>query len=235
MKLLAFSAALAPFLLTSAYAVTIVNTGFEAGDDNAGIFPFSFSQNGSPATTSSFDRVGNGGGLAAGGSIGAGSADFGGFGVGGISLLPTGATAMNVTAEQLSTIQVSFDIAVFGGTTIGNPSFQRPGGGFTNRLPIDLPALTDGAFVNTGVINFADFGTAALEAFANDLNTRSQGGMVTGADQFQIQLDFPRDGSGDFVASEIRLDNLVVETVPEPSSALLLGLSGLALAARRRR
>ena len=127
-------------------------------------------------------------------------------------------TWMNFDAEQGVNIGVKI-----GGTQLGDPAFTNgpilnDGTGVSGSMLISWDPVNGASFSTTGLLTNADFTNADTGAFAGDDGFLfGFSGRVGGANQ------------------DLFIDNLVITTVPEPSSAALLGLGAFGLLLRRRR
>ncbi|MBK1831722.1 PEP-CTERM sorting domain-containing protein [Verrucomicrobiaceae bacterium R5-34] len=132
----------------------------------------------------------------------------------------------------------------------GGSDRQRPGYGTLSGGNSLLPGPgTPGSFWWGADSTTASFNpnltshfSLSIDSDGFDLTTTSQGGTVystTGLPTYDSTSSFTDIVAFEFTSAGnnagIYLDNLVVETVPEPSSAALLGLGGLALILRRRK
>ncbi|MFK7849442.1 MAG: PEP-CTERM sorting domain-containing protein [Akkermansiaceae bacterium] len=136
-----------------------------------------------------------------------------------------------------------------GGNDRQRPGYATSGGGSANFVPADIASgVNPGNFYFPGDGNHLDGKNFTNAEF--NLEIRSDGWKVSSdssfKDPFTTNLLPTFDGStfndlayvkitGKTSAAGGYLDNLSIRSVPEPSSAVLLGLGGLALVLRRRK
>ncbi|MGJ8655808.1 MAG: PEP-CTERM sorting domain-containing protein [Akkermansiaceae bacterium] len=144
----------------------------------------------------------------------------------------------DTTTWSAGLVTVEFDVTNFvagADTTFLFQAYAANGVDATNTVSLDLHggASAGGNPLGTG--------TATISALGSQQNITANG--------TDIAVTFTYNGTDDFVAltfaqqnapsgtefGSADLDNLTVNTVPEPSSTALLGLGGLALIMRRRK
>lgn len=147
---------------------------------------------------------------------------------------------LDSSAWELGIVTVTFDVSEY---TDGTNDFET----FFQAYAADGVNATDSAVsldlhqsAVTGVATTAT-GSAAIAAVGSQFNFSANGTDLTATFDFtgqeNIALVFA-NSSGTPEGGEMgtfNIDNISVDTVPEPSSAALLGLGGLALLVRRRK
>lgn len=132
----------------------------------------------------------------------------------------SGATILSQSISGLSagTVNVSYDVGLitFGGNNLSIRFELFDGADATAASLYDVTTDVDATVAN---LNWSTITSGALSSTGTDLFVR-------------ITLDDPAGNS-----AQANLDNVIVDhvAVPEPSSAALLGLGGLALILRRRK
>jgi hypothetical protein len=115
----------------------------------------------------------------------------------------------------LANIQVSLDLFMSGSETSNTPINVVIQNGGDN---VFTPTLTNGAYTHV----------------VFTLNQTS-GGAYNPANSSNIQVNHGAGGFGFDANNIVRIDNVLVQTIPEPSALVLLGLGSLALVAFRRK
>ena len=148
----------------------------------------------------------------------------GGLGVFDLSADPS-FVAGNITVADIDRLNISFDLEVV------RPSptlfrLERPGI-FDTPLDLNITPIVGSGFQNVSV-DLATLDFSERNALVAELN---------GAESTQIQLVFQFDVAGPAIteANIVRIDNLLITSVPEPSGTWLLAVCGLAYSTRRRR
>lgn len=145
----------------------------------------------------------------------------------------------DTTTWSAGLVTVEFDVANYvagADTTLLFQAFAATGVDAANTVSLDLHG-------SAGAIggNPLGTGTATISALGSQQNITADGTDIAvtftynGTDDF-IALTFAQqNASGGTVFGSADIDNLTVNTIPEPSSTALLGLGGLALILRRRK
>ena len=130
--------------------------------------------------------------------------------------------AGNITVADIDRLNISFDLEVVG----PSPTLFRleRSGFFLTTLDLNITPIVGSGFQNVSV-DLATLDLSERNALVDELN----GGPST-----QIQLVFQFDPA---ITEEniVRIDNLLITSVPEPSGTWLLAVCGLAYSTRRRR
>lgn len=128
------------------------------------------------------------------------------------------------TWDITATYTFSFDYITSNTQLNGTlPSWQIGAGDGTDRFLSDL--VDSGSFISTA-------GTHDVNITITSTDLINAG--VTMGDNIYIRFEKPGDG-GALRSAVYQVDNVNLSVVPEPSSAALLGLGGLALILRRRK
>ena len=133
--------------------------------------------------------------------------------------------AGNITVADIDRLNISFDLEVVG----PSPTLfrlERPGI-FDTPLDLNITPIVGSGFQNVSV-DLATLDFSERNALVAELN---------GAESTQIQLVFQFDVDDPAIteANIVRIDNLLITSVPEPSGTWLLAVCGLAYSTRRRR
>ena len=148
----------------------------------------------------------------------------GGLGVFDLSADPSFVSG-NLTVADLDRLRISFDVEIEGAVPILF-RLERSGGTFFNdALDLNVTPTANSGFQNVSV----DLATLDLQE-RNDLVNVLNGGTST-----DIQLVFQFDVNPLQTDNIVRIDNLLLTSVPEPSGIWLLGVCGLAYFRRRGR
>ena len=128
----------------------------------------------------------------------------------------------SLTVADLDQLNISFDLEVVGPSPILF-RLERPSQ-FQTALDLNITPIVGSGFQNVSV-DLATLDLSERNALVDELN----GGPST-----QIQLVFQFDPA---ITEEniVRIDNLLITSVPEPSGTWLLAVCGLAYSTRRRR
>ena len=130
----------------------------------------------------------------------------------------------SLTVADLDQLNISFDLEVVG----PSPTLfrlERPGF-FETALDLNITPIVGSGFQNVSV-DLATLDLSERNALVDELN---------GPASTEIQLVFQFDVAQDLTEDNIvRIDNLLVTSVPEPSGTWLLAVCGLAYSTRRRR
>ena len=135
--------------------------------------------------------------------------------------------AGNITVADLDQLNISFDLEVVGPSPIlfrlERPSF------FQTALDLNITPIVGSGFQNVSV-DLATLDLSERNALVDELNRSSNPQQAS----TQIQLVFQFDPA---ITEEniVRIDNLLITSVPEPSGTWLLAVCGLAYSTRRRR
>ena len=131
----------------------------------------------------------------------------------------------SLTVADLDRLNISFDLEVVG----RSPTLfrlERPGI-FDTPLDLNITPIVGSGFQNVSV-DLATLDFSERNALVAELN---------GAASTQIQLVFQFDVAAPAITENniVRIDNLLITSVPEPSGTWLLAVCGLAYSTRRRR
>lgn len=144
---------------------------------------------------------------------------------------------LDTTGWAAGTVTVGVEVSGYtagDGSSILFQTFRANGVDASNSVSLDLhggPGSAGDPQVVAGTATIALFGT---EQSISGSATQDFTFTYNGTDQF-IALVFALENGNPVTTFEAAtLDNLTVNTIPEPSSAALLGLAGLALILRRR-
>ena len=124
------------------------------------------------------------------------------------------------TADSQPTIDVTMDFGT------------RANSGLARSLTIEIWDVTAGESLDSAVYNFPTSGTGFIE---NKTFSLSYDNTDLGIVGNEIALRLTSNGTDGDWADTHWVDNVSVNAVPEPSSAALLGLGGIALILRRRK
>lgn len=155
------------------------------------------------------------------GSPSFGGATFGIFDLG----LDSRFTAGSITASDLDLLIVEFDVEVVGPAT---GSFRLEASSPVDELAnsVELTSSVFGAYQRLR-FDLINLNAAQKSNLADSLN-------VNGTTNFNLVFEF--DGSAGFdIGNAIRVDNLLIQTVPEPGSIGLFFSGSILILARRRR
>ncbi len=204
-----------------ASAVLIADAKFDDGT----ITGFGFDNNGSNPT---YARTSETGVVTIGTTVASTGFSGGGFQLFDLANDPQ-FVAGSVTVAQLDLVRISFDHSVTTAAGINSLRLQPSTGSFGER--IELTGGTgpgENSANNTGVFNLGNLDGSQKTTFVNSLNSGS-------ATTFSIQFNFNSRGGNFESGDAYSVDNILIQTVPEPSAALLgvLGLGGLFLRRRR--
>ena len=210
----------------SCFADIITSLTFEGTDDagnpfvfsNPGDFGLEFDQNfmlPGPEEVVEFRRNAN-----------SGTPEFAGGGLGEFDLAADPSFVNgSLTVADLDRLNISFDLEVVG----RSPTLfrlERPGI-FDTPLDLNITPIVGSGFQNVSV-DLATLDFSERNALVAELN---------GAESTEIQLVFQFDVAAPAIteANIVRIDNLLITSVPEPSGTWLLAVCGLAYSTRRRR
>lgn len=149
---------------------------------------------------------------------------------------------LDTTGWTTGTVTVSFEASNFAEGINSDAIFQvfaANGVDATNTVSLDLHGAQglDGSPVATGTATIAMLGSE--QAFTGSTtatpSTESLTFSYNGTDQYIALVFANSNGVTTGTGNTVDIDNLTVNTIPEPSSAVLLGLGGLALMVRRRK
>ena len=142
----------------------------------------------------------------------------------------------SLTVADLDQLNISFDLEIVGPAPI---LFRLERSGFFDTaLDLNITPIVDSGFQNVSVdlatldLSERNDLVAALNGSVLDPDTNQQPQAST-----EIQLVFEFDVAPPAITEDniVRIDNLFVTSVPEPSGTWLLAVCGLAYSTRRRR
>ena len=219
----------------------IASFDFDGGNDVGNAFPFSDSMNGSAVIgvdqnfmgssrpeVAQFDVT----------SISGTPPTFAGGGLGEFDLSADPSfVAGNITVADIDRLNISFDLEVVGPSPtlfrLERPSF------FETTLDLNITPIVGSGFQNVSV-DLATLDLSERNALVDELNrivADPTDPTAPPQSSTEIQLVFQFDVANPAIteANIVRIDNLLITSVPEPSGTWLLAVCGLAYSTRRRR
>ena len=145
--------------------------------------------------------------------------------------------AGNITVADLDRLNISFDLEVVGRSPtlfrLERPSF------FQTALDLNITPIVGSGFQNVSV-DLATLDLSERNALVDELNrivADPTDPTAPPQSSTEIQLVFQFDVANPAIteANIVRIDNLLITSVPEPSGTWLLAVCGLAYSTRRRR
>ena len=134
-------------------------------------------------------------------------------------------TLVNTLGYDITSLQT---IHGWTGNSSGNQKNQN--------YVVAVSTVADGGFSDIGTVAYNPFGSANNTASSKvNVTEDATGILATGVDQIRFTYTVPASGGTQPSPAIREIDVFGSATVPEPSSAALLGLAGLALILRRRK
>ena len=218
----------------------IASFDFDGGNDVGNAFPFSGGNDGSAVIGVDQNFMGSSRPEVAQFDVTSisGTPTFAGGGLGVFDLAADPSfVAGNITVADIDRLNISFDLEVVGPSPtlfrLERPSF------FQTALDLNITPIVGSGFQNVSV-DLATLDLSERNALVDELNrivADPTDSNSTPQSSTEIQLVFQFDVADPAIteANIVRIDNLLITSVPEPSGTWLLAVCGLAYSTRRRR
>ena len=222
----------------SCFADIITSLTFEGTDDASNAFVFSNSGDFGLEFDQNFMLPGSGEEVVQFQRNAFTTHDFAGGGLGEFDLSADPSfVAGNITVADIDRLNISFDLEVVGRSPtlfrLERPSF------FQTALDLNITPIVGSGFQNVSV-DLATLDLSERNALVDELNrivADPTDPDSTPQSSTEIQLVFQFDVAAPAITEDniVRIDNLLITSVPEPSGTWLLAVCGLAYSTRRRR